>query len=219
MQRCRDTKYTKELLAAAVKESTSLRQVVSRVGAPLTSGGAHAWIKRLVRRFNLDTSHFLGRLSSLGSVPKNKRAWQEILVLGDVNGRRESSHRLRRALVESGVPYLCVLCGQGDVWNKAPLTLQVDHLNACPTDNRRENLRFLCPNCHTQTANWGNRAAEIEAVKRSRPVRSTKIQWPADDALALMIEQTNTLQVSKKLGVSFNAVKKRITRIRGRGEI
>jgi hypothetical protein len=44
-----------------------------------------------------------------------------------------------------------VRCGQGPEWNGKTLVLQLDHENGDCTDNRLENLRFLCPNCHSQT--------------------------------------------------------------------
>ncbi len=46
---------------------------------------------------------------------------------------------------------LCTLCGQGPEWNGKVLVLQLDHENGDCTDNRLENLRFMCPNCHSQT--------------------------------------------------------------------
>ena len=50
----------------------------------------------------------------------------------------------------------CMICNQERIWNGLPLTLQIDHINGNSRDNRVENLRVVCPNCHTQTETWGN---------------------------------------------------------------
>lgn len=64
--------------------------------------------------------------------------------------------------------YRCVECGLGDVWQGKPMTLHVDHIDGDPSDCRRQNLRFLCPNCHSQTATWAgsNRAATARRQER-----------------------------------------------------
>jgi 5-methylcytosine-specific restriction endonuclease McrA len=50
--------------------------------------------------------------------------------------------------------YKCEVCGVGD-WQGKPITLQLDHKDGDPENNTPENVRLLCPNCHSQTENWG----------------------------------------------------------------
>lgn len=52
---------------------------------------------------------------------------------------------------------VCALCGGLPVWNGQPLTLQLDHIDGNPSDNRIDNLRWLCPNCHSQTPTFTNK--------------------------------------------------------------
>jgi 5-methylcytosine-specific restriction endonuclease McrA len=61
---------------------------------------------------------------------------------------------------------VCEECGQTNVHNDKHLTLQIDHVNGNNKDNRVENLRVICPNCHTQTHNWGVKNASEEGKKR-----------------------------------------------------
>lgn len=83
--------------------------------------------------------------------PSGKRIpADDILVLGTKFDRRTKADRLRRALIEIGVPYVCNDCGMSPVWNNKPLGLEVDHIDECYWNNVRDNLQFLCPNCHAQ---------------------------------------------------------------------
>ena len=65
---------------------------------------------------------------------------------------------LRRALVESGRPYRCELCQNAGDWRGAPLRLEVDHVDGDYHNNCSDNLRFLCPNCHSQTDNYAGKS-------------------------------------------------------------
>lgn len=73
------------------------------------------------------------------------------------DAKREAPPRLRRALIETGRPYRCAGCGGDGTWNGRPLTLHVDHIDGRSWDCRPENLRFLCPNYHSQTATYAGR--------------------------------------------------------------
>lgn len=150
-------RYTKEVLDPVVSSSFTISEVMRKLGANPV-GGSHTHVSRMIKKFGLDTSHFLGsRFSSFGKNQKpiiTKRHWTELLRLGTAP---VCSTRLRRALIESGRPYRCAECGGPPVWNGKPLTLHVEHKNANRLDNTPENLLFLCPNCHTQTPSYGKR--------------------------------------------------------------
>ena len=46
--------------------------------------------------------------------------------------------------------YKCEVCSVSD-WQGKPITLHVDHVNGDPSNDRPDNLRLICPNCHSQT--------------------------------------------------------------------
>lgn len=71
---------------------------------------------------------------------------------------RRNNDAVRKVLLRSeAIPYVCAGCGSGPTWQDKPLTLQLDHIDGDCENNALENLRFLCPNCHTQTPTWGMR--------------------------------------------------------------
>ncbi len=146
-------KYTKEMLEEAVKGSRSLHEVLGRLGFASYSGSTSSHIRERLKFFEVNIDH-LQRRSTKGRPPMNKKTPDQIFVKRTVG--RGRTRELRRALLETGVPYVCE-CGQGADWNGKPLTLSIDHRNGDHTDDRLVNLRFLCPNCHSQTETFGIR--------------------------------------------------------------
>jgi len=163
-------KYSKLLLEPIVKDSKSTSEVLRRLGLSL-SGGNNSHLNRLFKKFNIDTSHFLGRASNKGKSDSKKLHWKEILVYDRHQGRRENVFRLKRAMLESGVLECCEQCKLGPEWNGQSLVLQIDHKDGNKLNNFPSNVRFLCPNCHSQTPTFGikNRPAPLslaEQIKR-----------------------------------------------------
>lgn len=64
--------------------------------------------------------------------------------------------RLKRAVINRDGEE-CSECSLGTIWNGKELVLQLDHINGIHTDDRMDNLRLLCPNCHTQTDTYGTK--------------------------------------------------------------
>jgi 5-methylcytosine-specific restriction endonuclease McrA len=149
-------KYSRALLEPIVKDCTSTSEVMRRLGLAL-SGGTNSYLKRLFKKLNIDTSHFLGQASNRGKTDPKKITFQDVLVYDRLNGRRENVYRLKRALLESGVPEQCSECGLPPEWNGKSIVLQIDHKDGNGVNNSPYNVRFLCPNCHSQTETFGTR--------------------------------------------------------------
>ncbi|PNE42488.1 HNH endonuclease [Streptomyces noursei] len=148
------SKPATEELRRAVEGSTSIAGALRALGKEPYSGRFRALFRTWVAQDGLDTSHFLGQAHQRGKPgPVRIKCPADILVRHE-GQRRTRTHLLRRALRDVGVPEECAECGVDPEWLGKPMTLEVDHISGDWSDDRRENLRLLCPNCHATTATW-----------------------------------------------------------------
>lgn len=143
-------------LSTAVAESRSLAGVLKHLGLA-DNGAARAHVKRSIGVHGLSSAHFTGQGHRRGSPSPNRQSASDILRRLESGSARAKTVMLRRALDEIGVPHTCGECGIGDTWQGKRLVLEIDHINGDRLDNRSENLRYLCPSCHSQTVTFGGR--------------------------------------------------------------
>ncbi|MFH8680005.1 HNH endonuclease [Streptomyces lydicus] len=144
-------RHTEARLRAIVARSHSVAEVVRHLGiSPV--GGNQAHIGRRIAELGLDTTHF-----TAGPRRRTKTATRLRMQLGSPANGRIGGARLRKELLRQGVPERCANCRTGPRWNGKPLRLEVDHVNGDWWDNRPENLRLLCPNCHAVTDTYRGR--------------------------------------------------------------
>ncbi|KOG11472.1 MULTISPECIES: HNH endonuclease signature motif containing protein [Streptomyces] len=149
------TRWTRAALAEAAAASTNMCEVLRRLGVDVV-GGQHTHISRRIKAYGIDTSHF--RPPSRRGETRRPRTPAALLV--EQTGprtRRVPRDRIAWAMAESGVRRQCALCGNKAVWFGRPLPLEVDHIDGDWRNNRIENLRFLCPNCHSTTDGYRGR--------------------------------------------------------------
>ena len=148
-------KYDRKKIELLVPISQNVSDLLRKMGTTTHHASSVTHMGKRLRAWGIDTSHFDTRKFKKGCKSNKRRGAEERLVLHSEESRKTDAYILRRCLEDIERPYICEACGQTPIWNKKPLVLQVDHINGNNRDDRPENLRFLCPNCHTQTLTYG----------------------------------------------------------------
>lgn len=139
--------WTDEQLTEAVKVSCSIRGVIKMIGL-VPAGGNYLQVNYAIARLRLDTGHFtgsrwnVGKRYSLSSTP----ALETLLIKGGA----VQSYKLKAKLFAAKIKKPeCELCGWARQSPDGRIPVELDHINGDHADNRLENLRILCPNCHS----------------------------------------------------------------------
>lgn len=217
---------SKEKFLEICKKANSIADIIRECGLRV-EGGNYKTIKRRIKLENIDISHIkLGLSSNRGRKFETTKVTKEEFLSRIKNGEQISRKFIKQKVVEFDLlnNKKCAECGCGTEWNAKPLILQLDHINGNPDDNNLENLRFLCPNCHSQTETFSGKQKKLERKKkyfckcgkqitktacRCSSCQPTKIEWPSAEILKQLIWSKPRSRLSKELGVSAVAIAKK----------
>ena len=219
--------FTKEELIAIISSSNTITEALNKVG--LSPRGAN--YKTLTKRCDeegIDLTSLRERITEY----YKSRLRPSLTNLDDVlvENSTYSPGTLKRRLIKEGkLDNVCAECGIGPFWNHKDITLIMDHINGIPNDQRLENLRILCPNCHSQTPTYTGRNAlqitaktvhcrncDVAISKRTKnqlcptcwQKTQRKVERPTREELTILIQHTSIVQIGKRFGVSDRAIRK-----------
>lgn len=141
-----------EELRAAALGARSLAEILRRLQLPVTAASYRALRDQLAHR-EIDVSGLPGVAWRRGRQDLPRVPLEQLLVVGRA---RSVGHLKRRLIRESVLAARCATCGIAERLGH-PAPLELDHINGDRRDNRIENLRLLCPNCHTLTPTYRGR--------------------------------------------------------------
>lgn len=235
-------KYSnEEFLRKVTPRCLSFSQLLRETGRdPI--GSNLKTIKKYLIKYNIDYSHFTGKAWNVGdrfkSFSTNKRTLEEILVK---DSTYSSSSGLKKRLLNEGIlVYKCSndKCNINRTWLGGDISLHLDHKNGDNLDNRIDNLRLLCPNCHSQTEtyagkniNKGNKKHKIREIKVRKAKktfyckcgdeigkraiqcvpcykREQEQNIPTKEVLLQELKLSNFKKVGEEYNVSDNAIRK-----------
>ena len=144
---CLLSKFSKEEIQQVINNSTTYKEVLERLGYNNVAGSAYRTLKNHIIELELDVSNLTHKATNPFTPNTDEQVFCE-------HSQVTQSCLRNRVLKKNLIPYVCAICGQPPEWNGKPLTLTLDHKDGNRTNNRLENLQFVCPNCDHQQSTF-----------------------------------------------------------------
>lgn len=222
-------KISREVLIDITTNSNSIAEIIRKCEM-ISSGASYKILKQRLIEENIDFSHITLGLSS----NKGRKFNREKIPLNKVlveNSNYNRSILKKRLINELGWEDKCFKCNNNGVWQNEKLSIQLDHKNGNSKDNRIENLRFLCPNCHSQTTTFAGKSrlknkcivcekkvsnkhtkhcvdCFTQYVLPTNSFNQRKVERPPKDNILADIKELGYTGTGRKYGVSDNTIRK-----------
>jgi 5-methylcytosine-specific restriction endonuclease McrA len=209
-------RYSKKVLEEITRSSNCLYDVCKKLG--LCAGGdMYDVLRRDLSDWKISTQHFDGERERYRKIKqamvrgqKNPRTVEDVL-------RKNSgaSPTLVKKWAQKAIRYECE-CGITTNWRGKTISLQLDHIDGNRENHEVSNLRWLCPNCHSQTGTWGTRRnrkprpSEIDPEWKTKDKPSLrKVPRPSKEELKELLDlHKNFSYIGRQFGVSDNTIRK-----------
>ena len=142
------SKFTKDEIEKMLNNADSFKDFLEKIGCKSFQSHVYRRIQKELKELNINYSkenfNYNNRVIARKKTAKSN---DETFIVGE-----KFRTRIKVRIIDDKlIPYICDFCKNEGSWNNKKLILSLDHINGINTDNRLENLRFLCPNCHSQT--------------------------------------------------------------------